>query len=232
MRKSWSRGFTKDTHPSLKKTSEAMKARRVSNFDAWMKEMKKTGKIKSVYPELKKDGNTAELMGAVLGDGHLQKFPRTERLLIFSNSNNHGFVKRYGQLVKNIFGKQPHVSKQKDKNCTRISIYEKKIQERLGVPYSPRKNLKIAVPRWILAKDEYVVRYLRGLYEAEGSVSHHPKTYTHKFEFANVNQSMLANVYRLMSRLGFHPHRDRKKVQISRKEEVANAIKLLEFRKY
>jgi len=232
MHKSWSKGLTKATHPSLKKTSETMKARKGSNFDAWMGKMKKEGKIKSVYPEFAKNGDLAELMGVVLGDGHIQKFPRTERLLIFSNSNNQGFVHRYRELVKALFGKEPYVYKQSTANCVRISLYEKKISERLGVPFSPRKYLKIVVPRWILAKDEYVVRYLRGLYEAEGSTSHHPKTYTHKLEFANLNQSMLANVYRLMRRLGFHPHRDERRVQISREEEVANAIALLEFRKY
>jgi DNA-binding transcriptional regulator WhiA len=83
-----------------------------------------------------------------------------------------------------------------------------------------------------LAKDEYVVRYLRGLYEAEGSFSLHAKTYTHKFEFTNLNQSMLTNVFRLMKYLGFHPHCDERRVQLSRKEEVVDAMKLLEFRKY
>lgn len=209
-----------------------MRAQKVSNFHFWMEQMKKEGKIKSTYLKFQKNGDLAELIGVVLGDGHLQKFPRTERLLIFSNSNNRGFVKRYEQLVKDIFEKQPYVYKQKNENCIRISIYEKKIQQRLGVPYSPRKNLKITVPRWILAKDEYVVRYLRGLYEAEGSTSFHAKTYTHKLDFANANQSMLANVYRLMKRLGFHPHRDETRVQISRREEVVNAIALLHFRDY
>jgi DNA-binding transcriptional regulator WhiA len=73
-----------------------------------------------------------------------------------------------------------------------------------------------------LANDEYVVRYLRGLYEAEGSTSFHAKTYTHKFEFANLNQSMLANVYRLMKKLDFHPHIDKTRVGISRKKEVVD----------
>lgn len=232
MHRSWSKGFTKDTHPSLMKTSKTMKSYKVSNFHSWVQRMKEKGKIKSIYPEFQRDADLAELVGVILGDGHIQKFPRTDRLLIFSNSSNKGFVKRYEKLVKSIFQKQPYVYKQKQSNCTRISLYEKNISKRIGVPYSPRKNLAIRVPRWILAKDEYVVRYLRGLYEAEGSVSFHAKTYTHKLEFANLNQSMLANVFRLMKGLGFHPHRDERRVQISRKDEVMGAIKLLEFRKY
>ena len=232
MRTSWSKGLTKETHSSLRKTSETMKARQVSNFASWMSLMKKNGKIKSTYPKFIRNGELAELIGVILGDGHIQKFPRTERLLIFSNSNNKGFISRYQKLVKKTFSKEPYVYKQATANCIRISLYEKKISVRLGVPYSPRKNLNIKVPRWILAKDEYVVRYLRGLYEAEGSASFHSKTYTHKLEFSNLNESMLQNVFRLMKRLGFHPHRDMKRVQISRKDEVVKAITLLQFRKY
>lgn len=124
-----------------------MKARKVSNFHLWTEKMKAEGKIKSVYPEFKKSGDLAELIGVTLGDGHIQKFPRTERLLIFSNSNNVGFVKRYEQLVKSLFQKQPYVYKQKQSNCTRISLYEKHISKRLGIPFSPRKQLQIRVPR-------------------------------------------------------------------------------------
>jgi hypothetical protein len=85
-----------------------MKTKGTSNFHAWMEEMKKQGKIKSEYPEFQKDGDLAELIGVVLGDGHIQKFPRTERLMIFSNSDNHGFVQRYEKSVRKIFQQQPY----------------------------------------------------------------------------------------------------------------------------
>jgi hypothetical protein len=103
--------------------------------------MKEEGKIKSIYSEFQKNADLAELMGVVLGDGHIQKFPRTERLLIFSNSTNKGFVKRYEKLVKSIFHKQPYVYKQKQSNCTRISLYEKHISKRLGVPFIVRAKI-------------------------------------------------------------------------------------------
>ena len=197
-----------------------------------MEKMKREGKIKSEYPPLKRNGDLAELIGVALGDGHLEKFPRTERLLIFSNSNNRGFIKRYTKLVQKVFCKEPYVYAQTGRHCTRISLYEKNLSARLGVPLGARKNLCIRVPRWILAKEEYVVRYLRGLYEAEGSLMFHQKTYTHKLSFSNLNQSILSIVFRLVRRMGFHPHRDKVRVQISRKEEVRRAADLLQFRKY
>lgn len=194
--------------------------------------MKEEGKIRSVYPALEKNESLAELIGVVLGDGHIRKFPRTEELSIFSNSNNPGFVARYAALVEEIFHKKPALTKHSGGNCIRIRIYQKQIQKRLGVPYSPRGPLKIKVPSWISKNDKNIVRYLRGLYEAEGSHSIHKPTHTYKVFFTNRNESMLKNVFRLVKKLGFHPHLSLNHVQISKKKEVFDFLELIQFRKY
>lgn len=209
-----------------------MKLKKVSNFKNWMDKMKAEGKIKSKYAPLKKDGDLAELIGVILGDGHIRKYPRTEELSIFSNSNNSGFVKRYSFLVKKIFGKKPAANQHSGENCIRIRIYEKNISSRLGIPFSPRGMLKIIIPGWIISNKKYIVRYLRGLYEAEGNFSIHLPTYTYKMQFSNRNVSILKNVFRLVSKLGFHPHSGKDMVQLSRKNEVLEFVKVIEFRKY
>jgi DNA-binding transcriptional regulator WhiA len=178
------------------------------------------------------DGNLAELIGVVLGDGHIWKYERTEELSIFSNSNNPGFVKRYAGLIESIFNKKPTEKIHSGQNCIRIRIYEKNISKRLGVPISPRLNKKINIPKWIFNKRNYMIRYLRGLYEAEGSHSIHLPTYTYKFHFSNRNESMLDNVFILVSKLGFHPHRSKYAIQISKRDEVLKFVKLVHFRDY
>lgn len=214
------------------KISQTMRERKLDNFKHWRDEMKKIGKIKSSYPALRRSGDLAELIGVILGDGHIEEFPRTERLLIFSNSNNPGFVKRYTSFVEKIFNKKPYVYKQSTQNCIRISLYEKEISKRLGIPTGSRKNLRIAVPEWILNSREYSIRYLRGLFEAEGSYCIHLPTCTYKFSFANTNIALLKNVQKLLTVLGFSSHSDRLRVQISKKAHVMRAVELLEFRKY
>jgi DNA-binding transcriptional regulator WhiA len=114
----------------------------------------------------------------------------------------------------------------------RIRIYQKQISSRLGVPFSPRVNLKIIIPEWIISNKKYIVRYLRGLYEAEGSHSIHEATCTYKVQFSNKNISMLDNVFKLVSELGFHPHRSKCMIQLSKKKEVFDFLRLIEFRKY
>lgn len=194
--------------------------------------MKLSGKIRSTYPTFAKNESLAELIGVILGDGHIRKFPRTEELSIFSNSNNPGFIKRYSKLIKEIFDKKPVITQHSKKNCMRIRIYQKNIAKRLDVPFSPRGKLKIKIPKWISNNDNNIVRYLRGLYEAEGSHCVHKPTYTYKILFSNKNDSMLKNVFRLVKKLGFHPHMSRFQVQVSKKEEVFRFMDLIRFRKY
>ena len=232
MPKGWSKGYTKNTHPSVMQISSTMKARKIDNFAKWREEMKHQGKITAGYPELKKNGDLAEFIGVVLGDGHMSRFPRTDELTIFSNFNNPGFIKRYSGLMEKIFGKEPYVAKMSRVNCVRIRIYQKNIQKRLEVPYSPRGHRWIEIPDWILNDGRYIVRYLRGLYEAEGSHCVHEKTSTYKVFFTNRNVSMLRNVYMLVKSLGYHPHRSKNQVQLSRKDEVFRFMKAISFRKY
>ncbi len=232
MRTSWNKGLNKFNNESVRKISLTMKKRKTDNFSKWRKDMIASGAIRSEYPEFEKNGDLAELIGALLGDGHLLKHPRTEELSIFSNSNNTGFVNRYADLIEKIFDKKPALTKHGKTNCTRIRIYQKYIQKRLKIPYSPRRHKKISIPSWILKDTDLIVRYLRGLYEAEGAYCVHKPTSTYKVFFTNRNTSMLANVYKLVTKLGYHPHKSLYQVQLSRRAEVEDFIEQIKFRKY
>jgi hypothetical protein len=192
--------------------------------------MVKEGKLPS-YPDLEKAGELAELIGVVLGDGNICKFLRTESLEIAGNSNNKGFIRRYGRIVEKVFSKKPTITKLPT-NCIKIRIYQKNISKRLNIPAGARGKIDFSIPSWILNNKEFLISYLRGLYEAEGSFCIHKPTYTYKFLFSNKNESLLNNVFRGMKILGFHPHRSGYQVQISKKKEVYNAKKLLRFRSY
>lgn len=232
MHKAWNKGLSKTNNSSVRKISETMKKRKVDNFSVWRKKMMVMGKIKAEYPSLKKNGDLAELIGVTLGDGHICVYPRSEELRIISNANNPGFVQRYSKIIEKVFGKKPYTRSYSNSKSVRIGFYEKYISKRLGVPTGDRGKAINKIPDWILADKKYILRYLRGLYEAEGSFCVHKPTYTHKFLFSGANSSMIKNVHFLMTKLGFHPHISTNQVQISRKEEVYKAMKLLKFRKY
>ncbi len=195
--------------------------------------MKRLGKIRSNYPAFKKSGDLAELIGVVLGDGHIESFPRSESLTIACNSKNKGLIRRYKTLLRKFFEKKPYEGRSaSNKNCTRIRIYQKNIAKRLRLPIGNKEDINFKTPIWILKDREYLKRYLRGLYEAEGSFCIHKPTYTYKFLFSNRNKSLLENVYGGLRILGFHPYKSKNQIQISKKEEVYRAKDLIKFRQY
>lgn len=138
--------------------------------------MKDEGKLKTTYPPLLKNGDLAELIGVTLGDGHIARFPRCDCLRITANGTNVGFVARYAQLVRFVFDKEPSVAKVKGSKAVTITIYERHISKRLGIPHGARASLKYRLPTWILQDNEHIIRFLRGLYEAEGSYNIHAPT--------------------------------------------------------
>lgn len=228
----WNKGFTKKTHPGLAKLVKTFKERKIDNFKEWREEAKRIGLIKAYYPSLKESGDLAELIGVILGDGHIQRFPRTEGLTVAANSNNSGFIKRYSDLIEKFFDKKPHIKKEDFSNCTRIRIYQKDISKRLNIPTGNRSKFQIKTPKWIWQNREFLIRFLRGLYEAEGSFCIHKPTSTYKFLFSNRNSYLLDSVYKSLIKLGFNPHRSPDKIQLSRKEEVYKCKDLVRFRVY
>lgn len=228
----WNKGLTKETNASLYKTSETMRSNRLDNFKKWRDDMKQQGIIKSVYPPLTKNGDLAELIGIVLGDGHIHEHDRCESLRIVGDARKMGFVERSAQLVYAVFKKQPKVAKRKSSNGINITFYEKYISKRLGLPTGSRAEYEFILPSWIEKSKKNKIRFLRGLYEAEGSISHSPATYTHKFIFGNTNPHLLEMVARLVRELGFTVCVSAKQVQVSRKAEVQKLPDLLQFRHY
>lgn len=232
MRRVWNKGLTKESDSSVRKIATTMKHKKIDNFRTWRKRMQAKGSIKSKYNNFKKDGDLAELTGVILGDGSITKFPRTESLRIVSNASNAGFVHRYTLLVEKVFGKTPHVAKRTTSNAINITIYECHISDRIGIPTGAKGNLRKVLPKWIRDDKKFLIRYLRGLYEAEGSYCVHEQTYTHKLLFSNTNPALLGAVYTSLKRLGFHPHQSSNKIQVSKKAEVQKLIHLLQFRRY
>lgn len=228
----WSKGFTKENHPGVAKISRTFKLKKIDNFNEWRKLAKRKGLIRSEWPAFKKDGDLAEFIGVLLGDGNITKFPRTECLTLASNSNAKEFINRYATFFKKFFGKNPYIEPKRTHNCTRVRVYQKYISKRLGVPTGNRGKVLNRVPSWILQNRKFLIRYLRGLYEAEGSFCIHKPTSTYKLLFSNRNPSLLDIVYSSLQRIGFHPHRSRYQIQLSRREEVYRCKGLLKFREY
>jgi len=226
----WSKGHTKETHPSVAKISDTFLRKKIDNFAQWRKKARRSGFWKPPVL-LQHNQHLAELIGVIWGDGNIFQFPRTEGLTIASNALNRGFIKRYAKLMEKVFQKQPYLSPP-NRGCVKIRIYQKDISKRLKIPVGNKGNVRVVLPRWILRKREFMVACLRGLYEAEGYFSIHKPTSTYKFAFTNKNIHLLRLVYKLVKELGFNPLCEKNRIMLSRKKETFKFKALIRFRDY
>lgn len=229
---SWNKGLTKETDYRVLKISQTMRSKRIDNFQKWRGKMREIGKIPDGYPPFLESEKLAEYIGVVLGDGNIGKFPRTERIIIVGNANNDGFIRRYAKLTDSIFNKKPTLSHVKGANAVRISLYQKKISDRLGIPTGNRSRLNLKIASWIWKNKKYLISLLRGLFEAEGSLSIHIPTGTYNFQFKNQNKSLLKIVLRSLKLLGYHPEIRINSIRLRKKIEVESFRKLIHFRVY
>lgn len=231
-RQAWIKGKTKETDIRVKKISDTFKKKKIDNFLQWRQKMRKLGIIRSSYPPFRKSDELAFLIGMVLGDGNIGKFPRTERLLVALNSKYPKLINYVAYLMAKFFEKEAIMKKVKASNRIRVWIYQKKISQRLQIPSGNRRWITSGIPSWIWRSKKNIVECLKGLFEAEGSLSIHLPTYTYNFQFSNKNQKLLDDVEKALRMLGFNPEVRSDKIRLRKKKEVFKFKELIKFREY
>lgn len=226
----WNKGHTKNTHPLLAIQSKIYIKHKINHFAKWHEEMVRTGAFR--YPPLAKSKELAYLIGLILGDGHLQKLPRVERLEITLGTDKPELWAHTAKILEIIFSKKPKIRFRKTTNCLDLVIHQKRLSKRLGIPLGARGNYKVEVPRWISRNKELLVSYLKGLFEAEGSFSIHLPTCTYNLSFSNKNVYLLNCVESSLIKLGFHPERRINAVRLRKRAEALAFCELISFRKF
>lgn len=229
-RVAWAKGRTKGNDIRIQRRSVLMKKRGIDNFADWRAEQIRAGKIKSVYPRLIQTVGHAYLHGFILGDGHIEKHLRTEKLVITLNTKYPILIKNVERAMFAVFGKKPKVALDHSSECYRVYIYEKYLSKRLHIKTGNKGLLIHKIPSWIKRSKKYTLSFVKGLFEAEGSISVHQPTYTHIMSFANKNCSLLDIVENILISLGLHPERRQVAVRLRRKNEVEYFRKLINFR--
>jgi hypothetical protein len=228
----WNKGVTKDMDERVKKISDTFKRKKLDNFSVWREEMKRQGKILSTYPPFEKSKELAILTGLILGDGNIHKFPRTEKLTITLGTDKPKLIEFAFGLVEKVISKKPKVLPLGTSNAIRMTLYQKNLSERFFIPSGKRRYSTTGIPGWIWESEEYILCCLRGLFEAEASLSVHLPTYTYNFAFANRNEKLLSDVSRALSLFGLHPEVRTYAIRLRRKDEVKYFKELISFRNY
>lgn len=228
----WNKNHTKYTHKSVLKISKTFKEREIDNFLTWREGAKAKGFIQSSYPTFERNSNLAFLIGLILGDGNLYKFPRTECLRIVLGTDKPDLIVYTNAIMTKVIGKTPSISRRKSAECVDLRIYQKNLGRRLSIPIGARGKLTIKLPIWIWRNNKFLTLCLKGLFEAEGYFSVHMPSSTYNLAFVNYNISLLDEVEKALVTLGFHPERRINAVRLRKKKEALAFVELIQFRKY
>lgn len=222
----WNKGLTKLTSQSLLKTSTTLAGRKKSNFWQWQQ------KNKVHYTELSHSNVLAEFYGTMLGDGCMEKFPRTDKITVSFNRKEQDHLQHIFKIINLLFNKQPKIRIRKTSQCDDLYFYQKNISERLGFPYGNKLRNSLQIPEWIKNNKSFLKHCLKGLFETDGNWFIDKKYNTNVIKFTNHSLSLLNDISKVLLELGYHPQLRKYDVRLARRQEVYKFVNWIKFRKY
>lgn len=223
---SWNKGLTKLTNKSLLKTSATLAGKKVSNFCKWQEENKVE------YSKLVYSKELAEFYGTMLGDGCMEKLPRTDKITISFNRKEQDHLQHIFRIIFLLFEKEPKVRVRNNCNCDDLYLYQKNLSERLKFPYGNKLKNNLIIPEWIKVDVLYLKHCLKGLFETDGDWFIDEKYNTNVIKFTNNSSSLLNDLYSVLINLGYHPQLRKSDVRLARRKEVYEFAEWIQFREY
>jgi DNA-binding transcriptional regulator WhiA len=142
----------------------------------------------------------AELVGILLGDGHLTKTQVTVTL----GSKEEEYAFYVANLLEQVFGAKGRImlTKQGHRVVYAGSTTAVRWLFTMGL-ISHKVRGQVDVPAWILTKQSFMRAALRGLWDTDGSV--YKLRYGVQLSFTNRSLPLLESTRKMLLVLGFHP---------------------------
>ena len=142
-------------------------------------------------------GDRAELLGAIYGDGYVQKRSRWgSKVSVAVSDGWPAWLHRVPELFELVFKRGVNVAKKK-RRATSTKNYEfyvttRDMEQVFGVAAKYTKERHIKPPMWIEADPEHLRRFIRGLVETDGNFSVDPTDGTPTFSLSQKNDYLSA----------------------------------------
>lgn len=171
---------------------------------------------------------TAELMGILMGDGHLGEYQITMTTNSKTDIKHAVFVQK---LFRRMLGVSAPIKNKKGKNAVVVTISSKNASiqlERLGMPKGNKMNAGMVIPTWVKENISYSKAFIRGLFDTDGCVyvdrhTYKKKIYVHAgWTITSGAGTFIADIKRVLVMLGFSPtHRmTQKSVYLRKQNEI------------
>jgi len=169
----------------------------------------------------------AEFLGALAGDGHLRIKHPAMICIVTHKITDCDYLLHLSKLFSDLFHYQPTIAFQK--NTIRLKFYSIELAEKLSTTYqlpAGKKKHNLHIPQQILHNRMYLLAYLRGLFDTDGSFTrHHKSTRTHKesggiVEICSLDRPFLLEVDIALRSLGFTTSVGDKNVKVYSRKEI------------
>jgi len=141
------------------------------------------------------DPRFARLLGYIFGDGTVSR----QRRAILLDDKNPNILKFYQNLVRELFGFNPFLIKNKNKNSWQLKIYNVELVEfLLDSGFKPKANIRRAPQKILSASLKELAEFIAGFYDAEGN--------TGKIRLFSSSLDLLKDIQMGLLRFGIDSH--------------------------
>ncbi len=141
----------------------------------------------------------AEIFGIMLGDGKLSHY----QTMVTLGNKEEVYAKYVAELLIKIFGVHPKIITDPHKGYRTVYLGSTEIAAWLvseGLVYNKVAS-QVDVPLWILDKEQYMKRFVRGFFDTDESI--YKLKYGAQLSFTNYSVPLLISLQWLLRRLGY-----------------------------
>ncbi len=182
-------------------------------------------RLAKVIKKPKRSSKLAELMGIVIGDGHLSEW----QVDITTNAKTD---REHAEFVQDCFKRLFNISsfrrEREDNNSISIVVSSKRLVRfinHLGMPIGNKLTKGLSIPSWIYRKEIYRKSFLRGLFDTDGCIyidrhRANGKEYSYYgWVITSASQKLIKDVIGILKSIGFNPtHAENQKSLFLRKQ--------------
>lgn len=158
----------------------------------------------------------AELMGIILGDGHVEELKKSKKIRCYSiiiagnaNKDMEYLSEFIPSLFKKVFNEGGTLHILKNTGEGYFKIYGKNLVDfikRKGISPGNKKRNNQGIPPWIKENEQYLRRCIRGLIDTDGSVHYiSKKNLSPRIDYTSHIPNLLEDVRNGLVQLGFNP---------------------------
>lgn len=149
---------------------------------------------------IKKDKLLAEIVGILLGDGHLS----SGQVWVTLGTKEKAYADHVDELFFKIFGYHLKPCFRKDGNLDLYIGFKELVNYFKDMGLVEHKiRSQVGVPLWILKNYKFHACCLRGLFDTDGSI--YKIRSGHQISFRNMSVPLLKNIRYMLSEIGFNP---------------------------